>query len=298
MSASPELLMRRAVRASFLTALTLIGMKAYAAVQTGSFAIVGTLMDSGLDLIVSVMSVLAVEAAIQPPDLEHRFGHGKAEGVAGLIQSIVIALSALALAVASTFHMLDPQPVESGGIAVVVLLASMAMTLGLLKYQGHVYRLTESLAVKADTMHYKSDFIMNAGVLLSIVASVWAGVTWADPFCGLAVAAWVMKSALDVGRESIGMLLDSELPDEEREKVLSIIRSHESVQGVHDLRTRKSGRSPMFQFHLELDSSMSLSVAHIISDEVEELIHEAIPNAEVLIHLDPDDLPPDEPDLK
>ncbi len=298
MRPSPEQLMRRAGRASFVTALTLIALKAYAAFHTGSLALAGTLMDSGLDLLVSLMSVIAIETAIQPADLEHRFGHGKAEGVAGLLQAIVVSLSAVALAGVSIYHLAEPTPVESGGIAVGVLLVSMAMTWILLRYQRYVFRETGSLAVKSDSMHYKSDFAMNGGVLLSIGLSVWGGFSWADPMCGLAVAAWVMKSAVDIGKGALDMLLDSELPDEERDRVLAIIGSHKEVRGVHDLRTRQSGRSPMFQFHLELDAEMTLARAHVISDEVEQLIHDQIGNAEVLVHLDPDDLPPDEPDLK
>ena len=298
MTTSPEQLMRRAGRASFVTALTLIGLKAYAAIETGSLALAGTLMDSGLDLLVSLMSVMAIETAIQPADLEHRFGHGKAEGVAGLLQAIVVSLSAIGLAGVSIFHLAEPAPVDSGELAVAVLLASMAMTWGLLRYQHYVYQATGSLAVKSDSMHYRSDFVMNGGVLLSIALTVWGGFSWADPLCGLAVAAWVMKSALDIGGSALDMLLDSELPDAERERVLQIIGSHSEVKGVHDLRTRQSGRSPMFQFHLELDAQMTLARAHVISDEVEQLIHDQIGNAEVLIHLDPDDLPPDEPDLK
>ena len=173
MAPSPEQLMRRAGRASFVTALTLIGLKAYAAMQTGSLAIAGTLMDSGLDLLVSLMSVMAIETAIQPADLEHRFGHGKAEGVAGLLQAIVVSLSAIALGGISVYHLGEPTPVQSGELAVGVLLASMAMTWGLLRYQHYVYRATGSLAVKSDSMHYRSDFLMNAGVLLSIGLSVW-----------------------------------------------------------------------------------------------------------------------------
>ena len=289
--------MRRAGRASFLTALTLIGLKAWAAWVSGSLALVGTLVDSVLDLLVSLVSVAAIETAIRPPDLQHRFGHGKAEGVAGLIQAVVVSATAVGLAVTSLVNLVNPSPVLSGGVAIGVLIASMLLTWALLSYQRRVVRLTGSMAVQADSMHYASDFAMNGGVLISIVLSTQLGWHYADPLAGLAVSAWVMHSAMEIGRESLDMLLDRELGDDMREKISAIIMSHPEVKGIHDLRTRRSGSHPIFQFHLELDAEMSLRHAHVISDEVEELLHAEIEGAHVLIHLDPDDLIPDEPVL-
>jgi ferrous-iron efflux pump FieF len=297
MSPTPEQLMRRAGRISLATAAILIGLKGGAAWITGSLALIGTLVDSGLDLLVSMMSLLAIEAALQPADKEHRFGHGKAEGVAGLIQAMVVSLSAVGVGVYSAIHIVNPHPIETGTVGVGVLLISMTMTWALVRYQRYVVAETGSLAVQSDSMHYASDFVMDLGVLIAIVAATWGGVERADPICGLLVAGWVMKSAIEIGRNALDMLLDRELEDDERDAVLAIIRSHAAVKGVHDLRTHRSGRSPRFQFHLELDANLTLGQAHVISDEVEALIIAEFSLAQVLIHLDPDDIPHDEPVL-
>ena len=285
--------MRRAARASVCTAIVLCAIKGVAVAWTGSLALVGALVDSGLDLLASLVSLVAIETAIQPADKEHRFGHGKAEGVAGLMQAVAVTLAALVLAGKAALALHDPDHVANEEFGIVAIILSMAITFCLLRYQRYVVAQTQSLAVKSDSLHYASDFAMNGAVLVALIASAWLDWPLADPICGLAVAIWVMHSAWQIGSDALDMLLDREAEDEVRERVEAIVLAHTEVKGIHDLRTRRSGRALLLQFHMELDAQMPLGQAHVISDEVEGELLTAFAPAEVLIHLDPDDLEPD-----
>ena len=293
----PEEMMRRAGGASIFTAVVLVGLKGGAVWYTGSLAVSGSLVDSAMDLVASALTMVAILTSIRPPDEEHRFGHGKAEGIAGLAQALLVSLSALALGGASLLRLTNPVPVEQVGIGVAIISMSVVLTLALVWYQRKVVVATGSLSVAADSLHYTSDLVMNIGVLVALGASTILGWHLADPVCGALVAVWVLRSAMNIGSQSLDVLLDRELSNALRENILAWVGSPSEVKGVHDLRTRQSGRTPIIQFHMELDAQMSLGCAHRITEEVEALIMAQLSNAQVLIHLDPDDLPPDEPDF-
>lgn len=281
-------LMRRATYASVTVATVLIVIKVVAWVLTGSISVLSSLLDSLLDALASLVNLFAVRHALTPADREHRFGHGKAEPLAGLAQAAFIAGSALLLLVEAIRRLGAPQPVEHGEVGIAVMAISIVLTVALVAYQRHVVSRTGSVAISADRLHYAGDLLLNGSVIVSLVLSGWLGFGFADPLFGIAIGVYILVSAFRIGRSSLDLLMDRELPDERRAEIREIVLRHPGVRSMHDLRTRSSGLSVFIQFHVELDADISLRRAHEISDAVEADVLKAFPNAEVLIHQDPE----------
>lgn len=282
-----EKLMRRATMAAVIVAVVLIGLKGVVFWFTGSVAMLGTLTDSLLDGAASLLNLFAVRASLAPPDEEHRFGHGKAEALAGLGQSIFIFASAGYIAFESVGRLVDPQPVENSAAGILVVVIAIGLTLGLVAYQRRVVRQTRSLAIEADSIHYRGDLLMNLSVIAALVLSGYLGLHWADAVFGLVIAGLIAWSAGKIVINAFGQLMDEEFSDEDRERIKEIARKHPQVVNLHDLRTRTSGIDSFIQFHLELDGELKLKEAHRISDEVRREIMAAFPGSDVLIHQDP-----------
>lgn len=292
---APELadaarLMRRATMASVAVALVLIGIKLVAWVMTGSVSMLASLVDSGLDAAASLVTLLAVRQATTPADHEHRFGHGKAEALAGLLQAAIVAGSGLFLLFESVRRIIDPVAIENGLIGIGVMVISILFTIVLVLYQRYVLTRADSLAVAGDRLHYLSDLLSNAGVIVALVLAGQFGLVEADGVIAFGVAAILLWGAWGIGSGAYDMLMDRELPDAEREQIRAIVLAEPKVKAMHDLRTRRSGLATFIQLHLELDGDMRLREAHVIADAVEIAIMQAFPGAEVIIHEDPDDI--------
>jgi ferrous-iron efflux pump FieF len=279
--------MRRAAWAAVGVASLLILLKAGAYLVTGSIAMMASLADSGLDLIGSTINLLAVGHALTPADREHRFGHGKAEPLAGLAQGAFIAGSALFLVVESAQRLIAPQPIGHGGVGLVVMAISIVAVTALVVLQRMTVARTGSPAIGADAIHYFGDLVTNLGVVVGIVLSTEFGWLLADPVVGIIIAVILSYSALHVFRQSYDQLMDRELPEDERARIKKIVMEHKDVRSLHDLRTRAAGISTFIQMHIELDPALSLARAHEVSDAVEADLCSAYPNAEVIIHQDP-----------
>jgi len=279
-------LMHRVAYASVLVALTLILVKAYAWWLSGSVSLLASLVDSSIDMLASLINFFAIRYALQPADEEHRFGHGKAESLAGLGQSMFIMGSAVFLLLQGVDRILNPQPLESLDIAIVVMVISILLTLGLVWYQRKVIAQTHSIAVKADSLHYLSDLLTNLGIIVALVLSALQ-FPQADPILAIAISLYIFYTAIQIWNESIQHLLDRELPEHEQQQIVQIARQHSDVLGVHGLRTRQSGRQKIIQMHVELDGRLPLYRAHRICDQVEADLMAAFPSADILIHLDP-----------
>jgi ferrous-iron efflux pump FieF len=281
-------LLKLASVASVITAGFLIVAKLAAWYMTGSVGLLASLVDSVMDSIASLINLFAIRYSLQPADAEHRFGHGKAEPLAGLVQAAFIAGSAIFL----IFHAIDrlrlAQPLEQVGIGVGVMILAIVMTLILLAIQRYVIRKTDSTAIRADSLHYATDLLTNVSILLALYLTT-LGWSWADPVFAIAVAIYIFYSAIHIGQDSFQQLMDRELPADVLDKIQATAMSHPEVTGTHELRTRQSGQTRFVQLHLELDEDMSLKRAHEIADKVEWEIKAFLPGAEVLIHQDPAD---------
>ncbi|MEW5726806.1 MAG: cation diffusion facilitator family transporter [Pseudomonadota bacterium] len=280
-------LMRWATYASVATATVLIVAKLVAWAMTGSVALLSTLIDSVLDAAASLINLWAVAHALTPADREHRFGHGKAEPLAGLGQAAFILGSGGLLLIEAADRFVHPVAVTRGDIGIAVMAFSVLLTLVLVRFQKYVVSRTSSVAISADSLHYAGDVLINGSVIVSLVIVMTVGWTWVDPLFAVAIAGYLMWNAWQIARQSFDMLMDRELPEEDRERIRIIARSHPEVRNLHDLRSRLSGQQGFIQLHLELDANLPLYKAHDIADEVEKAIMEAFPNFEVIIHQDP-----------
>lgn len=281
-------LLKLASGASVLTAGILIVAKTGAWYVTGSVSLLASLIDSIMDSLASLINLFAIRYALQPPDEEHRFGHGKAEPLAGLAQSAFISGSAVFL----VFHAIDrlrhPHAVDQIPLGLWVMALAIVMTLVLLLIQRHVIHKTGSTAIQADSLHYVTDLLTNISVLVALYLST-LGWAWADPVFAIAVAVYIFYSAFQIGHEAFQHLMDRELPEEVLEEINAIAMAHPEVTGTHHTRTRQSGHMRFVQMHLELEENMSLKRAHEIADQVENEIMAFLPDSEVIIHQDPAD---------
>lgn len=279
-------LLRLATYASTSVAIFLIAAKLIAWSASDSVSLLATLIDSILDALASMINLVAVRHALTPADKEHRFGHGKAEALAGLSQSLFIAGSAGFLLVEAGRRLINPAQVESVELGILVMVISIVATMLLLAFQQHVIRKTNSTAIRADALHYRTDLMVNSSV---IVALILASIGWPgfDALFAAAIGIYILYSARDIIITSCDHLMDRELPDTDRENIKALVLQHPSARGLHDLRSRHSGTMTFIQLHLELDDDLSLLAAHKISDEVEDSILAAFPGSEIIIHIDP-----------
>lgn len=283
-------LMVRAAGASVLVAFILIVIKGWVYSQSGAVSLMGSLLDSVMDSLASVVTLIAVSFAVTPADEEHRFGHGKAEAIAGLLQGVVIFMSSILLLVVAGRKFLNPVDITDPDLGIGAIIVSVLLTLLLVGYQRYVIRRTDSIAIQADSLHYTGDILLNMGVIVALILGGYLQWRYADPIFGVLIAFYLIYNVVQIAKTSINMLMDHEMDPEQRLAILSLIEGHPQVKGVHDMKTRISGANSFIQFHLELDSRISLRAAHTISDEVEMSIQHAFPKAEVLIHADPEDV--------
>jgi ferrous-iron efflux pump FieF len=281
-------LRRLATYASVSVAALLIAVKFAAWLETGSVALLSSLVDSLLDAAASLVNLVAVRHAMSPADREHRFGHGKAEPLAVLGQSAFITGSAMLLLAEAVRRLIWPVRVENPPAGIAVMIFSIVVTIGLVLYQRHVVRRTGSIAITADELHYRSDLVLNVSVIAALVLGAALDVPILDPLFGAGIGIWIVYSAVRLARLSLFQLMDHELPDDEREKIRAIVQSHPDVTAAHDLRTRVAGPTAFIQIHIEMDGALSLVRAHEVSDEVEAKLRAAYPNSEIIIHQDPE----------
>ncbi|MEX5668638.1 cation diffusion facilitator family transporter [Pseudomonas neuropathica] len=291
MTSSPEhaRLLRLATRASVAVACTLIVAKAIAWWLSGSVSMLAGLTDSALDGVTSMLNLLAVHYALRPADDDHRYGHGKAESLAGMAQALFIGGSAVLIAFQAFERLKTPEPIGAPWLSIGVIVFSLLLTAALLVLQHRVIKQTGSNAVRADSLHYRSDMLLNGSILLALILAGF-GFEQLDAWFGLGIAAYILWSAIQIARESFSVLMDEELPMNVSQHMLELACSVPGVLGAHDLRTRISGNHWFVQLHLELPGELTLSVAHGISDQAADAIHKAYPRAEVLVHADPQEV--------
>lgn len=285
MSVAPNV---RAGLASVAVAISLIALKGYASWTTGSAAMLGSLADSTLDLIASLVTLWGVRLAATPADRHHRFGHGKAEAIAAFFQVVLISISAFWIIVHSAERLIaDAAPTEAeAGIA--VSLIALVLTLALVAYQRRVIRQTGSLAIGTDKVHYQSDLLLNIAVIAALLVESAAGVRGADAVAGIGIGLWLLHGAYRASRDAIDQLMDREWPEERRRAFVEVASRHPELRGIHNMKTRTAGGDDFVQFHVWVDPAMSLGEAHRVMDEVEAKLRAAFPGVEITIHPEPE----------
>ena len=281
---------RSAAYASISVAALLVGLKGWAALTSGSTAMLGSLADTLLDLVASLATLLGVWVAAQPADDNHRFGHGKAEALAAMFQVVLISISALTLAVRAVSQWLAGARPASAGDGILVSSVAIVATLALLGWQRRVIQRTGSIAIATDHLHYKSDLLLNLAVIAALALDSYAGIGGADALFGLGIALWLGWGAWRASQQAIEQLMDHEWPDERKARFLEVVARHPEMKGLHDLRTRTSGNHDFVQFHMAVDPDMTVRQVHVVMDEVEAKLLSEFPGIEILIHPDPEGL--------
>lgn len=279
-------LLRRVTTASVTVAVVLIALKLAATLSTNAISLMASLIDSTMDLFASLVTLIAVRIALQPPDEDHRFGHGKAEPLAALAQATFIAGSGAFLFLEAIQRLIRPQPIDAADLGISVMLISMLATAGLVFFQRYVIRKTRSPAIKADAAHYTADFLINAAT----IAALWIahqGIEWIDPIFGTIVGGFVLFSAWQVGRAALDQLMDREVLDGSESRIHDLATAHPSVHAADHIRTRMAGRTMIIQLYIYLDNHLDLANAHVIGDEVAANIQKGFPGADILIHEEP-----------
>jgi ferrous-iron efflux pump FieF len=278
----------RAALASVAMATFLLLLKGFAAWHTGSVAMLGSLADTGLDLLASLVTLYGVKLAAEPADHDHRFGHGKAEALAALFQVMLITASAAGIAWRAILAFGETRPTQDAEFGIGVSVVAIIVTVALLAYQRSIIRQTGSVAIMADNMHYQSDVLLNGSVILAIMLDQYVGWRGADPVMGIAIALWLAWGAFRASSNAIDQLMDKEWPEGERARFIEVAARQPGIKGIHDFRTRRSGSHDFAQFHMEVDRNLTMFAAHDIVESVEHALRRAYPKVEVLIHLDPE----------
>jgi len=278
----------RAAIASISMALFLVALKTYASWDTGSVAMLGSLADTTLDLIASLITFFGVRWAAMPADEEHRYGHGKAEALAALVQVILISVSAMAILWRSVDRLSSGKPTQGLELGIGVSVIAIAATFALLGYQRYVIRKTGSVAIMTDHVHYQTDVLLNVSVIAALALDQMLGWRLADPLFGLAIAAWLLYGAWSAASNSVDQLMDREWPEDEREAFIAAAEEYPELAGLHDLRTRTSGAHRFVQFHVWVPGGWTVAEAHQRMDTVEEKLQHRFPGTEIIIHLDPE----------
>jgi ferrous-iron efflux pump FieF len=281
-------LTRGAAFASIVTALFLGGLKLWAVWETGSTAMLGSLADTALDFVASLATLVGVLVAARPADESHRFGHGKAEALAAMIQVILIVLSAGAIAFRAVLRLLEGGRTEAAGEGIAVSVIAILATFALLAWQRHVIRRTGSVAIRTDNVHYKSDLLLNLAVIAALVIDQYLGFAKADPLFGLGIAGWLLWGAWRASTQAVEQLMDREWPEERRLRFVECAARHPELSRLHDLRTRTSGDRDFAQFHVDLPAEMTVGAAHAVIERVERDLLREFPGLELLIHIDPE----------
>jgi len=284
----PSNLTTRAAIASVSVAVLLMGLKGYAAWRTDSMAMLGSLADTVLDLVASLVTLFGVRVASLPADRNHRFGHGKAEALVALFQGAVIAASSVAILVESIGRLSARHTTLDAGFGIAASLVAMAVTAVLLTYQRRVIRLTNSLAIRTDYVHYQSDLLLNGAVIVALGLEYYVGLGGADPVFGIAIALWLFWGAWRSAAESIDQLMDKEWPEAKRRRFVEVASKLPGIRNLHDLRTRTGGAQDFAQFHIWIDPQMTVAAAHDVVEALEQRLEAEFPGTEILIHIDPE----------
>lgn len=278
----------KAAIASVCVALFLLALKIFAAAETGSVALLGSLADTAFDVLASLLTLFSVRYAARPADDDHRFGHGKAEALSALMQVMLIVVSASLIGWRAVVRLGSGETTSHPEYGIGVSLISIVATLALLAYQRQVVRKTGSVAIHADHVHYQSDLLLNVAVIAAIALEVFGGLRGADPVFGIGIAFWLLFGASQSAKMALAQLLDREWPEEKRNRFLAVANRHPEMSTIHDVRTRSSGMHDFVQFHVWFDPEKTLGEVHRVMDEVEAELEREFPGVEVLIHPEPD----------
>jgi len=272
---------------AFFMSVILSLAKAFIWLLSGSSTVLASLADSIQDCFLSATNFFALRYAMKEADEDHRYGHGKMEGIAALGQAAFILGSCVFIVLDAIRRFSYDIPLQHPILTISVIIIAIIMNAALVIYQNCVIKQSNSLAIEADRAHYVGDIGIHVGVIGAVILDYYFGFKWADPIIAIAIAIWLMRLSWGIGHKAIDMLMDKELPNAERDNIKLIIKRTRGVISHHDLRTHRHGQMTMMSFDIEVDPSISFKDAHNIAKRVEDRLHTSYPEGEIMIHVDP-----------
>lgn len=279
-------------RTAVVVACLLASVKLVVAWLTLSVSVMASCLDSLMDAMVSFLNMLSIRVAGQPPDDDHGFGHEKAESIAALFQFVLIGGSALGIAAFAVLRMWRGEPVQQPATGMWTMLGTTIVSWLLSSRMRATAKSTGSVALGADSLHYATDVWTNLGVVAALALVGSTGAQWVDGVCSLLIASFILKAVVQPLREAIDVLMDRELNDDERARIVALIETHDPrVRGFHKLRTRRSGSRRFVEFHLVIESAVTFQEAHDITETLVDRIRAEVPSSWVIAHTDPHTAP-------
>ncbi len=286
-----EGLKQRTAIISVVSNSVLILLKVIAGMVTGSVAILTDAVHSSIDLIASIVAYFSVRKAGEPADDTHRYGHEKVENLAASIEGILILIGSAAIAFAAVRRLLGHGSVHTVGLGIGVVGFSMAVNLVVSTVLARNARRTESAALEGDAAHLRTDALASGAVLVALVLVQLTGAQWLDPAIALAVAGLIVVTGVRLLMRSSRVLVDHALPAGEVDAIRDAISmfAPRGIVGYHELRTRRAGARRYVDVHVQFQSGTSLENAHRTAHELQDLVAARLHDADVLIHLEPED---------
>lgn len=274
---------------------SLVFLKIIVGMMIGSVSVISEAVHSGVDLIAAVIAFFAVKTSAKPADEDHPFGHGKVENISGTVEALLILIAAGWIIYEAIGRLRNPVPLDEPALGLAVMLVSVAANIFVSRKLFIVGEETDSVALKADAWHLRTDVYTSLGVLTGLLIIVLGGyispstnLQWVDPIAAIVVALHIARTSYHLILESARDLIDFGLPNDEIEEVRRHIAAFApTVRGIHRLRTRKAGGNRFVEFHLRVDSSMSVDESHRITDMIACAIKQHYPGTTVTIHIEP-----------
>ncbi len=282
---------RRITRVASLAIITnaiLVGGKLIVGFGTGSVAILSEAAHSGVDLLIAVLASAAIWYAQRPADRTHPYGHGKVETLTSFGEGILICIVAAFSAWNAINALINGSAVSHLGWGIVVMAGAAVVNVGISRYLLRVGRSEGSPALEATGIELGTDVITATGVVLGLIVVQVTGRHVVDPVVGVIVSGFIAVAGIRVLIGAIRGLTDYRLPDEEERAIRSVLDDHaENFIEYHDLRTRHVGGRHAVDLHLVVPSDLSVAAAHDLSTHLEDEIADALPQTDIVIHIEP-----------
>ena len=282
---------KKATLISSCVAAILTLIKLVIGIASGSVAVLASAVDSVLDMFVSIFNYFAISNSEKPADKTFNYGRGKIEALASVIEGTIITISGLYLLYQAVDKAINGHISQYLDISIYVMIASLIITISLVTYLNYVAKKTNSMVIKADALHYKTDVFSNVAVLVSLVLVTFTGYELIDVFVGGGIALYIIYSSYELIHDGILVLLDRAVDEELVCKIEEIIKENDKVNAYHLLKTREAGHQTFVEVHLVFDCIITLMDAHRASDWIEDKIEklDTKRNWIINIHMDPYD---------
>lgn len=269
-------------------AIATMGLKLTAYQVTGSVGLLSDALESTVNLLAAIVAFWALSVAAMPPDLEHPFGHSKAEYFSSGLESAFILVAALGIIIAAVDRLFNPQPLTQINLGVLLALVATVINGGVAWILLRAGQRLNSITLRADAYHLLTDVWTSVGVVVAVGLISVTGWEWLDPVIALLVGLNIIWTGMGLLRETLSGLMDQSLPPEKLQQITLLFTTYEA-QGLrfHLLKTRQSGSQSFISFHVLVPGDWTVRQGHDLCESLETAIVNQIAGAQVTTHLEP-----------